>query len=112
MDKLKIVNIKLFHPILKNKEKKKTNCKSFYTDNSKSNQGKSFDTSDNFRNGVPKASSAILRKKKRDSTLYRRISVILSQVEQEKQKEEKKVKIKAIVPNELYFNSARYKKPV
>ena len=115
MDKLKIVNIKLFHPILKNKEKKKTNCKSFYTDNLKSNQGKSFDTSDNFRNGVPKASSAILRKKKRDSTLYRRISVILSQVEQEKQKEEKKVKInsnKAIIklkdPN-LYSCNNRFK---
>lgn len=115
MDKLKIVNIKLFHPILKNKEKKKTNSKSFYTDNSKSNQGKSFDTSDNFRNGVPKASSAILRKKKRDSTLYRRISVILSQVEQEKQKEEKKVKInsnKSIIklkdPN-LYSCNNRFK---
>lgn len=115
MDKLKIVNIKLFHPILKNKEKKKTNSKSFYTDNSQSNQGKSFDTSDNFRNGVLKASSVILRKKKRDSTLYRRISVILSQVEQEKQKEKKKVKInsnKAIIklkdPN-LYSCNNRFK---
>lgn len=115
MDKLKIVNIKLFHPILKNKEKKKTNSKSFYTDNSQSNQGKSFDTINNFRNGVPKASSVILRKKKRDSTLYRRISVILSQVEQEKQKEKKKVKInsnKAIIklkdPN-LYSCNNRFK---
>lgn len=115
MDKLKIVNIKLFHPILKNKEKKKINSISFYTDNSQSNQGKSFDKSDNFRNGVPKASSVILRKKKRDSTLYRRISVILSQVEQEKQKEKKKVKNnsnKAIIklkdPN-LYSCNNRFK---
>lgn len=113
MDKFKVVNIKLFHPKLKNKENKKTTTFSFYTEKSKSNEGVSIDKSGISPKGVQKPSSASLRKNKRDSTLYRRISVILSQVEQEKQKEKKKInsnKIlkKFIAPN-LYSSNKRFK---
>lgn len=113
MDKFKVVNIKLFHPKLKNKENKKTTTFSFYTEKTKSNEGVSIDKSGISPKGVQKPSSASLRKNKRDSTLYRRISVILSQVEQEKQKEKKKInsnKIlkKFIAPN-LYSSNKRFK---